>query len=485
MQGNGGGTVQPKEHQRSGGRRRSKRISMHDSTSLFRPVLGPALLLILSFPVVAQTDQVATSIQRLQSSDTDIRLTAVRELSRQADDRAVEALIGVLTDPKPNLRGAAVHSLGWLKDRRATVPIIALLNDSDPSVTYHAVEALGLIGDRRAVEPLISTLQGPDLSLRGHAVEALGRLKDPRAFEPLSILLRSNLQARAQNALMEMGPVVVEPLCRILLDEDNPLRFYAVDLLTKIRDERAIKPLISVLGVRVNGIGPLAATALIRIGTPAVNDLIVCLTSEEPEIRKLAIEALGEIKDERAFESLLTTLKDENLDVRRQALLAVINFQSDQVTDAALTALHDPGLRVEASLFLGAKKDLRVLPGLLEILTGNEPLDAYRAQSVLASIGKPAVDELILILRDPNPEYPLREVRRKTERDKQQMEILGRCGNEPPPPILDPRRLAAIALGDIGDERAITALTEALNEESSDLREDAAMALSRLRARSR
>ena len=128
---------------------------------------------------------------------------------------------------------------------------------------------------------------------------------------------------------------------------------------------------------------------------------------------------------------------------------------------------------------------MRVLPDLLEILTASEPLDAYRAKCVLASIGKPAVDELILILRDPNPEYPLREVRRKTEQDKQRLEFLGRCGNEPPPPILDPRRLAAIALGDIGDERAITALTEALNEESSDLRADAAMALSKLRASSR
>lgn len=458
---------------------------MYDSTPLFRPVLGPVLLLILSFPVVAQTDQVATSIQRLQSSDTDIRLTGVRELSRQADDRAVEALIGVLTDQNADVRGAAVDSLGSLKDPRATVPIIALLNDSDPSVTYHAVGALGLIGDSRAVEPLISTLQDPDLSLRGHAVEALGRLKDPRAFEPLSNLLRGDLQAQAQNALMEMGPVVVEPLCRILLDEDNPLRFYAVDLLTKIHDERAVKPLISVLGVRVNGIGPLAATALIGVGTPAVNDLIVCLTSEEPEIRKLAIKALGEIKDERSLESLLTTLKDENLDVRRQALLAVFNFQSDPVMEAALTALHDPSLRVEASLFLGAKNDLRVLPELLEILTGSEPLDAHRAQGVLASIGKPAVDELILILRDPNPEYPMREVRRKTERDNQPLEFPGRCGNEPQPPILDPRRLAAIALGDIGDQRAVTALTEALNEESADLRADAAMALSKLRARSR
>ncbi len=458
---------------------------MHHSTPrLFGPVLWSVLLLILSFPVVAQRDQVSTSIQRLQSSDADIRLAAVRELSRGADDREVEALISLLNDQNADLRGAAVKSLGFLKDTRGTLPIIALLNDGDSAVAYFAAEALGSIGDSRAVEPLISALQGPNLSLRGRAAESLGQLKDPRAFEALIVLLQGNLHARAQNALIEMGPAVVEPLCHILLDENHPLRFYAADLLTKIHDERAIKPLISVLGVRVNSIGPLAATALVGIGTPAVDDLIFCLASDEPVIRKLAIKALGEIKDERAFESLLTSLKDENLDVRRQAFLAVTNFQSNQVMEAALTALDDPGLRVEASLFLGANKDLRVLPYLLEILRGSDPLIASQAQSVLASIGKPAVDGLIFILRDRNPEYPMREVKQNMKPDKQPLEF-PRCGNEPPPPILDPRRLAAIALGDIGDERAITALTEALNEESSDLRADAAQALAKLGAADR
>ena len=76
----------------------------------------------------------------------------------------------------------------------------------------------------------------------------------------------------------------------------------------------------------------------------------------------------------------------------------------------------------------------------------------------------------------------MREVRRKMEADKQRPKFLMRCGNEPPPLILDPRRLAVIALGEIGDERAITALTEALNDESLDLRADAARALAKLRA---
>jgi hypothetical protein len=62
---------------------------MHYSTPrLFRSVLGSVLLLTLYFPVVAQTDQVSTSIQQLQSSDADVRQTAVRELSKRSDHRA-------------------------------------------------------------------------------------------------------------------------------------------------------------------------------------------------------------------------------------------------------------------------------------------------------------------------------------------------------------------------------------------------------------
>jgi HEAT repeat protein len=445
---------------------------------LLRLVVGPVLL-ILSFTVVAQTDRVPPAIQGLQNADAGIRLSAVRELSRLADTRAVEPLISVLNDGDAGIREAAITALGWFKDTRATEPLIAMLNDNDPSVRCLAAQALGLIGDTRAVEPLISALRGKNLSVRSAAVTSLGQLKDPRAFEPLSVLLRvDGLQRVAQDALIEMGPTAVEPLCRILQEEDHPLRFYAAELLTKIHDAGAINSLIASLGVRVNGIGQLAADALVGIGVPAVDELIGSLNDADPNVRQMAIKALGQIKDGRAVGPLLDALHDVILDVRRQALVAVMNFEGDQVTEAALTALDDPGLRVEASLLLGERKDLRVLPYLIETLTVTDPLNGERARRALTLIGEPAVQELINVVRDRNPEYPMREVRQKLERSKLQPNF--HCGNEPPPPILDPRRLAAIALGAIGDERAITVLTEALKDESPELRADAAEALARI-----
>lgn len=448
-------------------------------TRLFRFVLGPMVLLSLSFAAAAQTDLVSTSIQGLQSGDPDVRLASVRWLARHAKAQAVEPLIGVLYDSDADVRGVSVTELGWLKDTRATEPIIVLLNDSDPKVTYLAAQALGMIGDIRAVEPLISALQRKNLSLQSAAAVSLGQIKDPRAFEPLVVLLRGDLQTQAGDALVAIGSAVVEPLCLILLNEDHPLRYYAAGVLTRIREPRAIKRLISVLGVRVNGIGQMAADGLARIGTPAVDELIVCLANEDPVIRRLAIKALGEIRGERALESILAALKDENLDVRRQALGSVTTFQDYDVTEVALTALHDPGLRVEASLVLGWRKHARAVPYLVETLRGTDPLNASQAQRALAIIGEPAVNELIVVLKDRNPEYPMREVRQLLELSKQGPP---QCGNEPPPPILDPRRLAAIALGQIGDQRAITALTEAIKEQSPGLRADAVQALAKITA---
>jgi HEAT repeat protein len=393
-----------------------------------------------------------------------------------------------MTHPKSHLLGAMLACLFVLIFSLTTVAqtdqvslAIRRLHDADPSVSYKAAQALGFMGDARAVEPLIAVLQGKNFSLKCAAVDSLGKLKDPRAFEPLSVLLwkgEGELQTKAQYALTEMGPMVVEPLCHILLEQNNPLRFFVADLLTKIHDLRAIGPLVSVLGVGENGIGTTAADALIGIGPPAVDALLVAVTSQDAVVRRHAARALGGIRDQRAIESLLAALMDENVDVRRQALEAVAIFNDDRVLDALLFALSDPGLRIESGLMLGERKDLRALPYLFEALRDHDSDRAIAAKRVLILIGTPAVDELIKVLRDRNPEYPEREVKQELERSKENW--MFRCGNEPPPPILDPRRLAAIALGEIGDGRAVEPLTEALADQNLALRADAARALAKL-----
>jgi len=99
-------------------------------------------------------------------------------------------------------------------------------------------------------------------------------------------------------------------LIKALEYENASLQREVVEALGDIGDERAIEPLISILG-RWNS-APIVCEKMVetfvKIGTPAVEPLILFLKSGEFNNRKYAAEALGKIRDKRAVEPLIHVL---------------------------------------------------------------------------------------------------------------------------------------------------------------------------------
>ncbi|MBU0701595.1 HEAT repeat domain-containing protein [bacterium] len=56
-----------------------------------------------------------------------------------------------------------------------------------------------------------------------------------------------NVRSNAAEALVKIGTSAVEPLLAALKDEKSDARWYAVEALGKIKDARAVKPLIAAL----------------------------------------------------------------------------------------------------------------------------------------------------------------------------------------------------------------------------------------------
>ena len=120
----------------------------------------------------------------------------------------------------------------------------------------------------------------------------------------------------------------MEPLVKVLQDEDLDVRMNAAWALGAIGDPRAVEPLIKALEdehLRVRG---TAASALIRIDpgwweNSAVKSVIAevfsALKDEDPTVRSNAAWVLGEIQDPKAVEPLIEALKDENSWVRQSA----------------------------------------------------------------------------------------------------------------------------------------------------------------------
>jgi HEAT repeat protein len=162
-----------------------------------------------------------------------------------------------------------------------------------------------------------------------------------------------NLRASAATALGKAG--AVEPLIEALEDLKPNVQKSALQALGKIGDERAVEPLIDMLG-KENEIGEIAAEALGEIGdSKAVDSLIEAL--EKSSIG--AANALGNIGNTRAIEPLISALNTYGPGFRRHVAIALSDFGDAQ----AIQPLEDAGFKVEPLLI---QKDINGLILLLE-----------------------------------------------------------------------------------------------------------------------
>jgi hypothetical protein len=98
-----------------------------------------------------------------------------------------------LTSDDPASREAAARDLSGSRLGTPTPELIALMaslaNDRDDSVRHAALTILANHGTKEQVPLLIKALNDPDAGMRATVAKGLGRIKDPRAIEPLVILL--------------------------------------------------------------------------------------------------------------------------------------------------------------------------------------------------------------------------------------------------------------------------------------------------------
>ena len=92
------------------------------------------------------------------------------------------------------------------------------MNDEDSDVRWKSLLALGKIGEP-AVKPLLNAFESNDWHMRGRAAEVLGKIGDERAIKPLIRALNS--RDKTQNKYV---------------------RGRIVEALGRIGDERAVVP---------------------------------------------------------------------------------------------------------------------------------------------------------------------------------------------------------------------------------------------------
>jgi HEAT repeat protein len=193
-----------------------------------------------------------------------------------------------------------------------------------------------------------------------------------------------------------------------------------------------------------------AAKALVKIGKPAVPQLLPCLTDEDPWVRERAVWILGKLKDPRAIDGLIAALRDDDSDVRWLAALALGELKDRRAVEPLITALSDAyqNVRKEAAGALGAIGDTRATAGLIPLLK-----DANWKIRVQAA-------EALETIKDPQAAVPLRNALQDS--------------------TWNVRSHAAAALGEMKDTASIDALVSSLNDVDAVVRDNAAEALKKI-----
>jgi HEAT repeat protein len=200
--------------------------------------------------------------------------------------------------------------------------------EPDPSRQSKLIETLGLMRLTAAVEPLMQQVM-LNAFQSGPAIRALGNIGDPRA---VSVLIQSgryqNLAWIAKDALVQIGPPAVEGLIAALRNDNPDVRFMAVRALGEIGDLRAAVALAERTETEADETNQqLARTTLKSL-------LLENLDHISAETRLQAIYGLKQLGDARTIEALQPIADhDPDESVRWAAQETIVNLLQRVETD--------------------------------------------------------------------------------------------------------------------------------------------------------
>ncbi len=418
----------------------------------------------------------------------------------QADTQQVrEILIDVLTDKDHNasfVRPFAAISLGLLnRDPRANdVKIEALLSivagkESKPDVKPAALLALGLLGDDRAVPDLLFMLENgrardakddlSDVEL-SFVVQALGKIGYPGNADDDHAVVKAVLDLTAKRrgkktpvhvrrsaiiALGQLAPACTDRERTAVIKalkskaegaKDSSEQAFALIALGRLAADGVAGDVRTDIARtlryhleharQTNLVQPFAGLALALAGGPRASDEDVRkplrdkfagAARGDPRARAAYAIASGLVRDPLAVAPLTDTLRDRGTDKRLRAYVAVAlgmigDPASGSVVRDVLTDDNDRDLRTQAAVAAGLLGNGAAVDDLVAILESGKD-SQYVLGSVALALGQigdeRAIAPLLRIARDAEKRFP---------------DIT--------------RALATVALGQIGDRREVPVL---------------------------
>ena len=423
-------------------------------------------------------------------------LNSALQVLAASDVDTLSPLLELLDGPEPDLRMQAALALGEQRDARAAAALVKALKDDDTNVRYHAIEALGKLQAADAVAALAEIVESRDFFLTFAALDALAKIGEPRITPTIVPLLEDELlREPALNLLGQLGDAtIVTPLTALLNTATAPTDQIA-DALAALSDryEEQYREGSYIAELASHEISPTGVQNLLdALETPGKENLrsiaLVLGWLKRSGVDRALTRLLGRVDlrheiiealvrhGSATSELLIAQLTSEDLEVRRSAVVALGRIGDSSATPALVNSLSDESLAVDAAEALGQIGDARAVDGLLNLIGNSDASVRQAAVSALNSVMPPSLSKRIIpLLHDSDPN--VRESAVKIAgyfgypETATALVELSRDSNERV-------RCAAIEhLPYVEDERGFDVLAHAIKDETPNVRAAAARAL--------
>jgi HEAT repeat protein len=407
-------------------------------------------------PVYGDLDAVNLLGGMLDSEDLRVREQVTVELGQTHNAAAMRYLRQARQDESISVRAAAVSAAGELGGPKAETMVAEALNSHDLPVVLAAMRAVvklelvhsagslqGLVLFAR--EPLVRAVALRSLTALDHAASEQGLAK---ALADASARVR--LRA-AENALMlKQAEALLEPL-RKMADEDRSpaVRAATVEAVGRFDPEGSAELLVAA-SKNANPLIRLAAVRAWRKQGKA-EQVAPMLSDRSPNVRLAAIRVAGDMKTQtetkKVFKLMLAAADEQTHMVARRSLLQIRSTELAALAAATLPKQVEKLKTAILSQKAQPKKKPKKTPA-------KKKKDKSRSEVVI-----PLARTIKELQRNASACcYILGELRSKENYDYL-LKVLGELGIDSP--VI---AAAAIALGKIGDQRAVEPLEKLLKK---------------------
>jgi HEAT repeat protein len=209
---------------------------------------------------------------------------------------------------------------------------------------------------------------------------------------------KSKAQGTAQK---KMSKKTLTYFIDLLRDGDNFEKEKSIAALIASPGKNVVEGIIPLLQQKNTGARMAVLDVLKKIGSSYVDGVISMLYDENEDIRVYGCEVLSFLKDPRAIPSLIDKLNNDADNVRNAACVALGDFNDEDAVKALLHALQDvEWIAFSAIYSIGRTKLKTAVPQLLEFFkTSGEELSIAACEVLIEYEDSDVLDEIFEILK--------------------------------------------------------------------------------------